>query len=110
MIFTETKLDDSFPTAQFQMDGYKSPYRQDRNRNGGGVLIYIREDIPSTLPQEPAFPDVLFNMEDSEGPIEGLFVEVNLRKCKWLLFGTYHRPGQNDEYYFDKITMALYIY
>ena len=47
LILTETKLDESFPTAQFDIDGYKSPYRQDRNRNGGGVLIYVREDIPS---------------------------------------------------------------
>ena len=33
-----------------------------------------------------------------------------MRTCKWLLFGTYHRPSQNDEYYFDKIMHALDIY
>ena len=47
LILTETKLDESFPAAQFNIEGYKSPYRQDRNRNGGGVLINVREDIPS---------------------------------------------------------------
>ena len=40
LILTETKLDHSFPTAQFYIEGYKCPYRQDRNINGGGVLIY----------------------------------------------------------------------
>ena len=47
LIITETKLDDSFPTAQFTISGYSKPYRLDRNRNGGGVIIYIRGDIPS---------------------------------------------------------------
>ena len=56
------------------------------------------------------FPDVIFNNDDPLGPIEGIFVEINLRKTKWLLFGTYHRPMQNDEYYFEKVTHALDIY
>ena len=37
MILTETHLDASFPTSQFLTDGLKAPYRQDRNRNGGGI-------------------------------------------------------------------------
>ena len=36
--------------------------------------------------------------------IEGLFVEINLRKSKWLIFGTYHLPNENDRYYFDTLT------
>ena len=27
-----------------------------------------------------------------------------------LLFGSYHRPKQNDDYYFEKVTHALDIY
>ena len=103
-------MDDSFPSAQFLIDGYKIPYRKDRNRNGGGVMIYVREDIPSKELQMHSFPQVTFNSRDPEGPIEGIFVEINFRKCKWLLFGTYHRPTQNDNYYFDQITQALDIY
>ena len=49
LIVTETKLDSTFPTSQFVIDGYSEPYRFDRNRNVGGVLLYIREDIPSKL-------------------------------------------------------------
>ena len=110
LILTETKLDHSFPTAQFYIEGYKCPYRQDRNINGGGVLIYVRVDIPSRELNKHHFPDVIFNMHDTEGPIEGMFIEINLKKCKWLLFGTYHRPSQNDEYYFNQIIQALDIY
>ena len=36
----ETKLDPSFPSQQFMLDGYSEPYRLDRNREGGGVLIF----------------------------------------------------------------------
>ena len=47
LIIGETKLDPSFPTDQFLIPGYCKPYRLDRNRNGGGLVIYIREDIPA---------------------------------------------------------------
>ena len=49
LIVTETKLDPTFPTSQFMIDGFSEPYCFGRNRNGSGVLIYIREDIPSKL-------------------------------------------------------------
>ena len=47
IILAETKLDDSFPKAQFCIDGFSIPYRLDRNKKGGGLMIYVRDDIPS---------------------------------------------------------------
>ena len=44
----ETKIDDSFPKEQFFMEGYSDPLRLDRDANGGGLLVYVRSDIPST--------------------------------------------------------------
>ena len=32
----ESKLDSSFPTNQFLIEGYSKPFRFDRNRNGRG--------------------------------------------------------------------------
>ena len=110
LVLTETKLNNSNPTSQFLIDGFSVPYRQDRNRHGGGILIYVREDIPSKILTKHSFPDIIFNSEDPLGPIEGMFIEINLRKIKWLLFGTYHRPRQNDLYYFDKVSNALDTY
>ena len=49
LMISETELDESFPVGQFLMDGYSVPYRFRRDRNGGGILLYIREDIPSKL-------------------------------------------------------------
>ena len=45
LLITETKLDSSFPSAQFHM--YNTPHRLHRNANGEGLLLYVREDIPS---------------------------------------------------------------
>ena len=36
LIIQETKLDSSFPDDQFVINGYKKPYRLDRNRHGWG--------------------------------------------------------------------------
>ena len=46
LLTPETKLDETFPTRQFSIEGFTSPYRLDRNGFGGGLLAYIREDIP----------------------------------------------------------------
>ena len=100
LIITETKIDDSFPDAQFKIDGYAKPYRLDRNSSGGGLLIYVREDIPSKQLSKHTFPS----------DIEGIFVEINLRKSKWLLFGTYHPPSQSNSYFFESLTKAMDIY
>ena len=49
LIISETTLDPYFPTGQFHIHSFSEPYRFDRNVNGGGILMYIREDIPSKL-------------------------------------------------------------
>ena len=57
LIITETKLDNTFPVSQFHIDEYSKPYRLDRNRNGGDIIIYAREDIPSRMLTKHNFPD-----------------------------------------------------
>ena len=49
LMISETKLDNSFPEGQFLLPGYSSPYRFDRNCLGGGIILYVREDILSKL-------------------------------------------------------------
>ena len=42
----ETKLDASFPDTQFHIEGYQyPPFRRDRDKNGGGKIIFIREGL-----------------------------------------------------------------
>ena len=36
-----------------------------------------------------------------------MFIEINLKKTKWQIFGTYHPPSQLDDYFFKVIGNAL---
>ena len=74
-IISEKKLDSSFPSGQFVIKDYSTPFRLDRNQNGRGLLLYVREDIPCKILREYT----------PEKPIENLFVEINIRSRKWLL-------------------------
>ena len=100
LIITETKLDDTFPVSQFHIDGFSKPYRLDRNRNGDGVIIYVKDDIPSKILTKHVLPT----------DIEALFVELNFRKCKWLLSGIYLPPSQSDQCFFDRLDNVLDVY
>ena len=82
LLISETKLDDSFPTAQFQMNGFTVPY--ERDGKGGGLLLYICKDIQSKL-----------FISKSKCNIETLSVAVNLRKRKRFLNYPYN-PHQNS--------------
>ena len=59
------------------------PRRLDRNGNGAGVIISVKEDIPSKSLEKHKLPQ----------DIEGMFIELNFKKVKWLLFGTHHPPS-----------------
>ena len=36
-----------------------------------------------------------------------MFIEINLRKIKWLILGTYHPPNQPDDYFLKAVGNAL---
>ena len=93
LVITETKTDSTFPLSQFEIQVYSKPYRFDRNRNGGGVFIYVREDIPSRE----------WKIHNTTGDTESF----SLIKTKWLFRGCYHPTGQSDQYFFEIIGKAL---
>ena len=82
LMISETKIDDSFPIANFLIDGFSQPYRIDRNSSGGGIMLYVREDIPSNL------------LKVESLPIEGFYVELKLRSENWLINCSYN-PNRN---------------
>ena len=86
IIFSETKLGDSFPTGNFLIPGYKQPYRLDVSETKGGLLIFIRDDIPSRPLNQFKLPK----------DIQMLPIEINLRKQKWLLLPFYRPPPTID--------------
>ena len=38
LLVSETKIDDNFPTGNFLIEGFSTPYRLDRSSNGGGLI------------------------------------------------------------------------
>ena len=78
LMISEAKLDESFPPSQSFLIGCSVPFHFDMNGNGGGILLYIRDDISSKL----------LSMNKN---IEDFFVEINLRNKKnWLLSCSYN--------------------
>ena len=69
-MLSETKLDSSFPESQFLIPDYSAPYRIDRTCHGGGLMLFVREDIPSKL------------LLAKNALTEGFYFEINLRKKK----------------------------
>ena len=56
-LISETKIDRSFPDVQFSYGGYSKPHRKDRALGGGGLLMYVNENIPSRQLKEHVIPD-----------------------------------------------------
>ena len=77
IMVSETKLDESFPTSQFLVKGYSTPIRFNRNCHGGGLMCFISDDLPHKELKSHKLP----------GDVEGIFIELTLRKHKWLLMG-----------------------
>ncbi len=79
------------------MEGYSNPLRFDRNCQGGGLLIYIKNDI--------IFRELKsFNFDDD---IECICFEINLRGKKWALFSIYRPPSQSQEHFFKNLGKAV---
>ena len=79
LMISETKLDSTFPSNQFTIEGYAAPIRFDRNSRRGGIILYIREDIPARL--------VTISLPKN---FEEFFAELNLRKKKILMSCSYN--------------------
>ena len=97
LMAAETKIDNSFPKGQFFIQGYSEPFRLDRNSNGGGLLVYVKEDIPSKQLKS-------FKFEDD---MECIGFEINLRKKKWALFSIYRPPTQSQSYFLGQLSTAI---
>ena len=72
MMVLAIKINDSFLVCNFLKDGFCTPYRPNRKSNGGEILLYVREDIPSS------------SASSEETPIDAFYMELDLHQVKWL--------------------------
>ena len=84
---TEAWLDESMTDAEIEIYGYVVQ-RNDRNRNGGGVCLYVRSDIA----YNPR-PDL------STDDLESLWIDLLLPKTKPILVGVCYRPPKQSNFY-----------
>ena len=75
LLIFETKLDDTFPTVLFLLDRFKKSYILDRCWKGGGLLLFVRDDISPRLLTEHKTPT----------NVECIFVEISIKEKNWLL-------------------------
>ena len=100
LIVAETKLDSSFGSGQFMINGFGKPIRLDVSSNSGGLLVYVRNGIISK------------QLKDLEIPsdIEIVSIEINIRKQRWLILPLHRNPSQNQTYFVDNISRIMYRY
>ena len=78
------------------MTGYSIPFRLDWTSHGGGILLFVREDIPCKIIKT-----------DCDADFEGIFVEINLRKKKWLLCCSYNPHKSNITNHLKNVCKSL---
>ena len=95
VFLSETKLDESFPPPQFNVNGF-SHHRNDRNGLGGGLAAYFRSDIPHRRRRD-------YESKANDG-VEFIIFDVIIRHEKWLFIGVYKPPSVHDDHLIESIT------
>ena len=98
-MLSESKLDSSFPEAQFKIPGYRI-FRQDRDKYGGGFMFYINQKNPCKKIRTFQFTS----------SIEILTLEMNLGKEKLLIFATYKPHDINNSSFLIELYNAITFY
>jgi len=92
---SETHLDDTVLDTEISIDGYNI-FRRDRNKHGGGIALYIRNNFPVTLCSE--------FISDN---LESLWVKVHLPHLKPVLVGCCYRPPGTDVQYLNDLCVLI---
>ena len=72
-------------------------YRKDRTKTGGGLLLYVNQNLPNKIINSYKFK------ENSEI----VLFEFSVSSKKWLLLGNYKSPSQNNLSFIKKLNLAL---
>ena len=83
LFLSETKLDDSYPNAQFHVNQFLI-HRLDRNAHGGGLICYVKESIPHRNR-----PDIAVNKDG----IESIVIQIKTSKKNMFFLHVYKPPN-----------------
>jgi len=82
---SESKADSPITNEEISNPGYHI-LRKDRNRNGGGVLAYIKESLSYNL------------RDDFDSQNESIFFEIFLPRSRPILIGIAYRPPNDSDF------------
>ena len=98
LMISESKLDSTFPSSQFQTYGFRTPYRLDRTDRGGAILLFVRENLITRLLSRHSFPHYI-----------EILIELNFRKKKWLIRCCYIPHKNLISYHLQELTKGIQI-
>ena len=82
------KLEEIFSNSQYIIDNEMTPYRCNRSKHGGDLLVYAKEGF-------------------SAKNLQAISAKINLKRQKWLLLCLYRSPSQQQAYPFGEIAKSL---
>ena len=96
-VISETKLDSSFPSAQFHIVDYEIRNRRDRNKSGGGLTEFVKKAI------------ITKRLKDLETNLsETICTETSISKKRWFCMIVYRPPSSSSiNTSFAKLTISL---
>ncbi len=91
----ETKLDSSHLDARFKVDNYNFFRRDNPRDRGGGLVCYIRSDIPA------------YQVNPNCAPMEALQINCIVDRQKWSILGLYRKPSLPQRIINEKLDSVL---
>ena len=96
-VLSETKIDESFPSAQFNIHDYEIRNRRDRDKHGGGFIEFVRKGF------------ITKRMKEYETKLsETICTEFTVSKKKWFCLSVYRPLSPNNVVtFFEELTDSL---
>ena len=84
-VLAESKLEEGFPNSHFVIDQYEIQTQRDRNKNGGGLIEYVRRGL------------ICKSLEDAINLNSDIRLsEITIKSNKWAIFSAYRPPCNSN--------------
>ena len=95
---TESKLCDIYKDSEYNVNGYKM-HRNDKTTNSGGMVVWLRADIPHKRRMDIEF--------SSHTPhIESMIFSLTVKTQIWYLVVVYKNPKVSDNVFLERLCCA----
>ncbi len=96
LCISETKLNDTIVDKDINCDPKFKVYRKDKSSNSGGLIAWIRADIP----QQRVYD---LELDCEQNHIESMIFELKVKKEIWYIIFAYKNPSVSNNVFLDKL-------